>query len=74
MNKKNAKTNEIERNKLGIIASNRSKEKMAIAEFISLISTTVEVIGRTYSRKEVWDVLSQTTVELRSKEEQQEFK
>ena len=42
MKKKNAKTDEIQRNKLGSIASNCSKEKMAIAEFISsLISATV---------------------------------
>ena len=66
-NKKNAKTDEIEKSKLRSIASNRSKEKMAIAEYISLISATSEVNGRKYVRKEIWDALSQTTVELKEK-------
>ena len=65
--KKNAKTDEIGKNKLGSIASNRSKEKMAIAEFISLTSATTEVSGRVYSRKDIWDALAETTVELKVK-------
>ena len=67
--KKNAKTDEIGKNKIGSIASNRSKEKMAIAEFISLISATTEISGRVYSQKEIWDVHAQTTVELKGKKD-----
>ena len=53
MKKNNETSNEIESKKLGSIASNCSKERMAIAEFISLISATAEVNGRVYSRKEL---------------------
>ena len=66
--KKDAKTDKIGKNKIGSIASNRSKEnKMAIAEFISLISATEEVTGRVYSQKDIWDALAETTVELKVK-------
>ena len=65
--KKNTKTDEIGKNKIGSIASNRLKEKMTIAEFISLTSATTEVSGRVYLRKDIWDALAETTVELKVK-------
>ena len=67
--KNNSKTDEIGKNKIGSIASNRSKEKMAIAEFISLISATTEISGRVYLQKDIWDVHAQTTVELKGKKD-----
>ena len=65
--KKDAKTDEIVKNKIGSIALNRWKEKMAIAEFISLTSATTEVSGRVYLWKNIWDALAETTVELKVK-------
>ena len=63
--KMNETTNEIGANKIASIAPKCSREKLAIAEFLILTSATKEIDGRQYSRKEFWEALAKTTVELK---------
>ena len=44
----------------------RSQEKMAIAEYLLLLmGATAEIENRKYCRKEFWDALAKTTVDLK---------
>ena len=61
----NDKTGEVGANKIASIAPKRTREKLAIAEFLILTSATKEIDGRQYSRNEFWEALAKTTVEMK---------
>ncbi len=64
--KLNKQTDEVAANKQKSVKPKRSLEKMAIAEYLMLTSATKEIDHRKYSRKEFWDALSKTTVDLKA--------
>jgi len=61
----NKETNEVAANKQKSVKPKRSQEKMAIAEYLLLTSATAEINNRKYCRKEFWDALAKTTVDLK---------
>ena len=61
----NEETNEVAANKRKSVKPKRSQEKMAIAEYLLLTSATAEIDNRKYCRKEFWDALAKTTVDLK---------
>jgi len=63
--KEDGKTGEVGANKIPSIAPKRTKEKLAIAEFLIITSATKEINGRQYSRNEFWEALAKTTVEIK---------
>ena len=49
----------------------RTAEHHAIAEFLQIVKFTTEIPGRKYSRKDVWDGLSKTTVKIKARNEKE---
>ena len=63
--KVNDKRGDVGANKIASIAPKRTREKLAIAEFLILTSATKEINGRQCSRNEFWEALAKMNVEMK---------
>ena len=69
--RRNQLDNEVTRNKDGSVPPARTAEHHAISEFLQIVKFTTEIPGRKYSRKDVWDALSKTTVKIKERNEKE---
>ena len=66
MRKRNQQEDEVTRNKNGSMPPARTTEHHAISEFLQIVKFTTKIPARKYSRKDVWDGLSKTTVKIKA--------
>ena len=69
--RRNQLDNEVTRNKDGSMPPASTAEHHAISEFLKIVKFTTEIPGQKYSRKDVWDGLSKTTVKIKTQNEKE---
>ena len=69
--RRNQENDEVTANRDGSMPPKRKAEHHAIAEFLQIVQFTNEIPGRKYSRKDVWDGLSKTTVKIKECKEKE---